>query len=229
MHLLSRSGAEPTDPRNLPFLGRRPGDSGAPTLKASSHVVHAIAILRGVGATRTRALDAGEAQALAVIYRAYGGMLLAALRQLLGGQGDAEDALHDVFARLPWAIAKYRDDSFGGWLRQMAVRVALTRMRTARRRRECVLSDVAYARAAEVDPVDFEALERRDTLERAIGQLSEPLRHVVVLRVYLDFSHQQVAESLGITPTASEVRMCRALKQLRAMLRQPPLSRAAGT
>ena len=229
MHAMRRSSSQQTDPHTFPPPDRHAGDSCAPTLKASSHVVHAIAILRGVGPTRTRALHVGEAQALAVIYRAYGGMLLAALRQLLGSQSDAEDALHDVFARLPCAIAKYRDDSFGGWLRQMAVRVALTRMRTARRRRECVLSDAAYARAAEVDPVDFEALEGREVLQRAIGQLSEPLRQVVALRVYLDFSHQQVAESLGITPTASEVRMCRALKQLRALLRQPPLRHAAGS
>jgi DNA-directed RNA polymerase specialized sigma24 family protein len=41
---------------------------------------------------------------------------------------------------------------------------------------------------------------------------------VVILRFYLGYSHQEIAEALGITPNASEVRLCRALKQLRYAL-----------
>ena len=193
-----------------------------PTHGVDSHVVNAIALLRGVGTIRSRALTESEAEALAVIYRAYGAMLLRVLSQLLGTRGDAEDVLHDVFARLPWAIAHYREHSFGGWLRQMAVRVGLTRMRSDRRRHECALPDPQSLACDEVNVADFDALQRRDDLRNAVASLSEPLRQVVVLRVFFELSHQEIADVLGISPTASEVRMCRALKQLRARMRHSP-------
>ena len=64
----------------------------------------------------------------------------------------------------------------------------------------------------------------------ALARLAQPLREVVVLRMYHDYSHQQIAVALGISSTASEVRLCRALKRLRADLldaRTPPLRRSA--
>jgi RNA polymerase sigma factor (sigma-70 family) len=195
------------------------GPPGEPIQAVSSHVVHAIAILRGLGRTRTRPLDEREAQALAVIYRSYGGMLLGVLHTFLPTEGDAEDVLHEVFCRLPWALAQYRDNSFGGWLRQMSVREALTRLRAERRRQEHPLPDGEHEASLAVAERDFEAVEQREELRRALAALPEPLRQVVMLRVYLDFTHQQVAEALGISATASEVRMCRALKQLRSRLR----------
>jgi len=193
-----------------------------PTQAVDSHVVNAIAMLRGVGPIRSRPLTESQADALAVIYRAYSGMLLSVLRQLLGTRSDAEDVLHDVFTRLPSAIAHYRENSFGGWLRQMAVRLGLTRMRTQRRRHEYALPDAQSLACDEVDAVDFDALQRRDALREAVAALSEPLRQVVVLRVFFELSHQEVADALGISPTASEVRMCRALKQLRSRMRHSP-------
>ena len=187
----------------------------------SSHVVHAIAVLRGVGRVQSMPLSASEAEALSVIYRSYGGMLLTVLRQLVGSQADAEDVLHDVFTRLPWMITLYREHSFGGWLRQVAVRVALTRLRSERRRRESTLADVTSLADDKANTSDFDALQQRDLVRGAIERLTEPLRQVVVLRVFFEFSHQQIGDALGISPTASEVRMCRALKQLRMLLRQP--------
>lgn len=198
-----------------PWGSRRPEE----TQPVSAHVVHAIAILRGVGRAQTRPLSEIEAEALAVIYRSYAGRLIGVLRQLVGESGAAEDALHDVFCRLPWIIAQYRDNSFGGWLRQVTVRVALTQMRAKRRRHECVLPDADQMGPDHITSADFDAIEHREELSRALAHLPEPLRQVVVLRVFMDFTHQQIADALEISPTASEVRLCRALKQLRGILR----------
>ena len=202
--------------------------AGKQTQPVAAHVVHAIAILRGLGRSRTRPLSDIEAEALAVIYRSYAGMLLNVLRQLLGDGASAEDVLHDVFCRLPWAISQYRDNSFGGWLRQLTVRTALSQMRAARRRREFVIPEPDFLITDRVSEIDFHALEDREVLARAIARLPEPLRQVVVLRVIMDFSHQQIGEALEISATASEVRMCRALKHLRFLMREEIQDRAAG-
>jgi RNA polymerase sigma-70 factor (ECF subfamily) len=65
---------------------------------------------------------------------------------------------------------------------------------------------------------DVVALERDEELRRALGALPESLRHVVVLRLCLDYSHEEIAEALDISISASEVRLCRALKRLRQLL-----------
>jgi hypothetical protein len=42
---------------------------------------------------------------------------------------------------------------------------------------------------------DFDALGRDDELRAALGRLPESLRQVVVLRVFLDYSHTEIAET----------------------------------
>jgi RNA polymerase sigma-70 factor (ECF subfamily) len=186
-------------------------------LSGPSDVTHAIAVLRGLGPESRRFLDPREAEALAVIYRSYGTMLLTVARRLLGEGADAEDVVHDVFCRLPWVVAQYRDGGFGGWLKQMTLRTALMRVRAAKAR---TASENDMTTWAYEPPTvgDFAMLERRHALRSAVGTLSHSLRQVVVLRCFFDYSHEQIADALDISKSASEVRYCRALKQLRQTL-----------
>ncbi len=58
----------------------------------------------------------------------------------------------------------------------------------------------------------------QDRAMRALSQLTPALRHVFVLRVVEEYSHAEVAALLGITVNNSEVRLHRAIRQLRAIL-----------
>jgi RNA polymerase sigma-70 factor (ECF subfamily) len=124
---------------------------------------------------------------------------------------DAEDVLHDVFLGLPEALARYQErGAFPAWLRRVTARVALTRLRVARRRREVSL-DAAVGSGKAV-PDDLVA---RGDLERAIAKLPASLRAVFVLKEVEGLSHAEVAGTLGIRVGTSEVRLHRALKRLR--------------
>jgi len=193
------------------------------TATTPAHVLEAIAALRPLGETAViphrRApppLAPHEAAAVATIYRAYAGMLLTIARRMLGSNAEAEDALHDVFCRLPWVVAQYRGGGFGGWLKQTLIRASLMRLRAARRRREVVLADDADAARDDVRLV--ESAEYDADVRRALDALPESLRRVLELRVLHDYSHAEIAAALDITASASEVRLCRALKRLRAAL-----------
>jgi len=177
-------------------------------------VLHAIGVLRGVGPT-ARPLDDREAEALAVIYRCYGGMLLTLTRGLTTQSADAEDILHDVFCRLPNLIAQYRNGGFGGWLKQITARTALMRLRSTRQRGECELDAEDEALSLPPTAEEWETLHDVDALRGAVRSLPAPLRQVLILRVYLDLSHEEIAAALHISKTASEVRLCRAMKLLR--------------
>ena len=90
------------------------------------------------------------------------------------------------------------------------------RLRAARRRREVVLADDADAARDDVRLV--ESAEYDADVRRALDALPESLRRVLELRVLHDYSHAEIAAALDITASASEVRLCRALKRLRAAL-----------
>jgi RNA polymerase sigma-70 factor (ECF subfamily) len=128
--------------------------------------------------------------------------------------------VHDVFCRLPWLVVQYGTGGFGGWLKQITARVALMRLRAARSRRDDVpLEEWLDGVPGQATDADAMRVEDDGEVRRALAGLPESLREVVVLRVYLEDSHQEIARALGITVNASEVRLCRALKRLRLALR----------
>jgi RNA polymerase sigma-70 factor (ECF subfamily) len=59
----------------------------------------------------------------------------------------------------------------------------------------------------------------RLTLEKALDELSPDLRSVVVLRELEGLSYQEIADLLGITKSAAAVRLHRARRRLKEILR----------
>jgi RNA polymerase sigma-70 factor (ECF subfamily) len=160
------------------------------------------------------ALRAGDPAALAAAYRLHAGPLLRTLRGFLANQEDAEDVLHDLFVGLPEALGRYEDRGvFGGWLRRVALRLALQRLRSRGRRRE-----VGLEHAEPVTRASAEALPDQLAVERALASLPESMRTVVVLRELEGWAHQDIADFLGIREGAVMTRHCRAMKRLRLVL-----------
>jgi len=155
---------------------------------------------------------AGDPEALASLYRAYGAALYRLAYRLTGTPQDAEDVVHDVFVGLPEALGRYREQgSLAGWLQRVTARVALMRVRTRTRRREVALD-------ATLSSPDRPAAVESDGLQAAIDALPEPLRSVLVLKEVEGYSHAEVGELLGISEGASRVRLNRAMKRLRRTL-----------
>jgi len=159
-------------------------------------------------------LRRGDPAALTAIYRAFGGELLALARRLTGSDADAEDVLHDLIVGLPDALRNYDErGKLRAWLKQVVVRMCLMRLRAARRRRETGLDTAGQlvARAASAGTFD-------DAIEIALRELSPAIRAVVVLRFIDGLSHQEIAETLGISTNASEARLSRGIVVLRRRL-----------
>ncbi len=155
-------------------------------------------------------LRAGKPEALAEVYRRHAGSLLAVACRLTGSSAEAEDVVHDLFVRLPEALVQYEErGQFTFWLRQCGVRMALMRLRAGRRRNEVALGESAARRH---DPTQGVALVR------ALDQLPTDQRAVVVLKVIEGYSHGEIAELLGISRNASEVRLHRGMRRLRRLL-----------
>ena len=159
----------------------------------------------------------GDPKALEVLYTEHAPAVMRLAHRVTGSAADAEDVLQDVFLGLPEALRRYDEQgSFAGWLLRITTRVALMRMRTARRRREVPIDAVPEPER----PMPADALADAAALEQAIARLSTTLRVTFVLKAAEGYSHAEIAEILGITTSTSEVRYHRALKKVRDYLRR---------
>lgn len=150
------------------------------------------------------AVRGGSAQALAELYARHAPAVFTAALRLLGSREDAEDVLQDVFLGLPDALARYEErGAFGAWIRRVAVRTSLMALRRRGRK--------GHEPLASADAVG----EAPPELERSIAALPDALRVVFVLREVEGYSHAEIAELLGITRTASALRLHRAWKLVR--------------
>lgn len=159
-------------------------------------------------------LKAGDPEALGVAYFQFAGSLLVLAYRLLGSSSDAQDTVQDLFVGLPEALNGYEERGrLSAWLHRALVRLVLMRRRGERRRRETSLEPAIQvtARGAGTRPETWD-------LDWALGLLPGDQRAVVVLKVIEGYSHEEIAEVLGIRRGTSAVRFHRGLQRLRDAL-----------
>jgi RNA polymerase sigma-70 factor (ECF subfamily) len=134
-----------------------------------------------------------------------------AWRILGGSQADAEDAVQEAWVRAIGSLDTRRTAAeFGAWLRGIAAHVAVDIVRRHHRLVFDVDIDVAS------DDGD-DAVTRLD-LETAIASLAPGYRTVLVLHDVEGFTHDEIAERLGITAGTSKGQLFKARRALRARL-----------
>lgn len=163
------------------------------------------------------AIRAGDMRALTLCYRAHARHLRTVALRLTGTMADAEDVVHDVFVQLPKSMVHYEErGQLRAWLTRLTIHASLTHRRHERVRAALPL-DVADGVASPT--VDGDPIAAARVL-RALGELTPALRHVFVLRAVHDYSHTEIGAALDISTDTSEVRLHRAVKQLREILEQ---------
>ena len=156
----------------------------------------------------------GDDRAFTTLYERHAPAAYAAVYRLLDSAADAEDVVQELFLALPGTLSGYDPTrgALGAWLRRVAVRLALMRMRTVRRRRETDAGSVAALLARE------DAALERLSIESALARLSEEQRTVFLLKEVEGYEHREIAALLDISVANSEVRLFRARQALRALL-----------
>jgi len=167
---------------------------------------------------RLRAGDAGAFEELVIAYqhRVFG----IALR-MLGRRAEAEEIAQDVFVRVHRSVAGFRGDAkLSTWLYAITSRLCLNRLASADRRFTQASEDlVVELRDEAADPPS--ALERREreaALHRALAELPDDRRIVVVLRDLEGLSYGEISETLGLELGTVRSRLHRARTELREKL-----------
>ena len=138
--------------------------------------------------------------------------LVGQLTALTGSLEDAEDAVQEAFARASTRWGRLRAyDSPEAWVRRVAINLATSGLRRARRH---------LAALARLDEPAAEAAQRVDRLAIEAGMPRLPLRFRQVLVLYYgaDLSVEQVAEQLRLPAGTVKSRLARARAALGAYL-----------
>jgi RNA polymerase sigma factor (sigma-70 family) len=199
-----------------PFLAQRPNENH----RTQAATAAALEVLRASDPSAPLS-EAGQ-RSLHHLYVTFASPMCASGERLIGDE--ALDVVHEIFMDLPRLLMQYRGDGLSGWLRRIVVTRCLMRLR---RRKRFVDGDIPKDAVHSAD--SSRTLEMGDEVRAALTSLPVQLREVVVMKYFLAMSHQEIGELLEITPTASELRLFRAVKQLRAIFGTRPgeLGRAA--
>lgn len=173
-----------------------------------------------------RAVQHGEKGAMDALIRGTYSDVYALCRRLLGDPSDAADATQEVYLRVVRSILGFRGESaFATWLHRVAVNVCLTMLRKrgdvrARGQSAGALSaafdDLPSPDTSPEDRVTQADLARRAA--RALTELSQDAREIVILRDVQGLSTKQTAELLGVSEGAVKVRLHRAHLSLRKLV-----------
>src|ERR1051325_2570087 len=139
--------------------------------------------------------------------------------RFVGNHEDASDLLQDVFVRAYRGLRRFRGkSSLATWLYRIGVNVCLNRVSARSLPTEPI---------AERQFVDQRAASGSDRLLRsggqakvraAIAQLPRKQRATLILRMYHEMSHQEIADALGSSVGAVKANFFHALGNLRKML-----------
>jgi RNA polymerase sigma-70 factor (ECF subfamily) len=130
---------------------------------------------------------------------------------------DANDLAQEAFLKAYRAIPKFRGESaFSTWLYRIAVNTCLN-FRSARRRETQELSE-SLADGAPAASERLEQEERSERVRRAVTRLPEKQRATLILKVYHDLTHEEVAAILGASVGTVKANLFHALANLKKLM-----------
>ena len=164
----------------------------------------------------------GRSEAFDVIVRRHQRTVYQLCYRFVGNHEDASDLAQDVFVRAFRGLRHFKGGSaLSTWLYRVGVNTCLNRMAVKRPVTEPI-DAVPRADGRAIDPVA--ALVRGERVARvraAVARLPRKQRATLMLRVYQELSHEEIARVLGSNVGAVKANFFHALGNLRRMLQTP--------
>jgi RNA polymerase sigma-70 factor, ECF subfamily len=158
----------------------------------------------------------GNGPAVRALYERYAPRVYAVVRRIAGDDDLAQDYAQEAWIRAIRALPTFRGDArFSTWLHRIAVNSALQALRKAdtRTRRETSLQDTVAVHPDQGDTLLGELLER------AMDQLPDGMRQVLILHDVEGYTHEEIGELLGVTSGTSKSQLFKARGKMRELLR----------
>jgi RNA polymerase sigma-70 factor (ECF subfamily) len=169
-------------------------------------------------------LQAGDAEALSVLFTLHHALLFHTARRILRNDAEAEDAVQQIFLDLFRSVEKYDPSRgpFKGWLVMFAYCRIISRWRQLQSSRfydsenfEDVLPEIMQAGKR---TFPFQAAEARRLVEQALEQVKPRQRRTIELIYYEGLTPEEVSEKTGESVRIVRHNLYRGLDKVRAVL-----------
>jgi RNA polymerase sigma factor (sigma-70 family) len=170
---------------------------------------------------------AGNQNVFAVLVERYKDAVQNLAYRMLSNITEAEDVTQETFVRAYTQLATYKPThKFSTWLLSIASHLAIDQLRR-RRFLALPLDDVPFLEwivDAGTGP-EQSALqgEQQDEIQQYLQRLPGKYRAVIVLRYWYDFSYEEIAGALQLTPALVKARLHRARELLARYMQQNPV------
>ena len=132
---------------------------------------------------------------------------------------DASDLSQEVFLRAYRGLRSFRGQSaLGTWLYRIGVNVCLNRASAKKLQSESIDDRQFVDERAESAPELLQKNQRGARVRAAIAQLPRKQRATLVLRMYHEMSHREIADVLGSSVGAVKANFFHALSNLKKLL-----------
>jgi RNA polymerase sigma-70 factor, ECF subfamily len=164
----------------------------------------------------------GETRHFGELVRRYQDDVYGMAVRFVGSAADAEDIAQEVFLRVHRGLDGFKGEArFSTWLFRVTYNLSADWLRKHRKPGR-LNADLEEADEVADTRADIEegllVAEERDQVRRAVEDLDENYRVVIVLLYYQKLSYDQIAEVLAVPLKTVETRLYRARKLLRARL-----------
>lgn len=159
----------------------------------------------------------GEGEMLGVLFERYHDALFSFYVRLMGDRAVSDDLVQEVFLR----ILRYRDTyqpgtPFRPWMYQIARNARIDHYRKTPRHEEFAPEMVAPVLLPDTAQQEQESA----LLQRALMQLSEERREVLILARFQEMKYTEIARLVGCELNTVKTRVHRALQDLREAFRR---------
>ena len=163
----------------------------------------------------------GVGESLGELFSRYQDPLFNFYCRLTGDRAISEDLVQDVFYR----ILKYRQTyrpgtSFRAWMYQIARNARLDNIRKEQLPKDHMKVPLEFDIAGEAPADRVQQEQEAALLHRALMQLPEEKREILVLSRFQELKYDEIAQLLGCEVGTVKVRVFRALKDLRTAFQQ---------
>jgi RNA polymerase sigma-70 factor, ECF subfamily len=159
---------------------------------------------------------AGDSTAQRALYDAHVDRVYRLAYRLSGSEEMAKEFTQDTFVRAFERLDDFRGDSaFGTWLHTITTSVTLNGLKKNKRMRDREAPLEEAITLARKGGDDFDLRER---LARAVAALPEGCRTVFMMHDAQGYTHEEIAEALGVSSGTTKTQLSRARAKLRIAL-----------
>jgi RNA polymerase sigma-70 factor (family 1) len=163
-------------------------------------------------------LKAGNELAFANLYNRYKQPLYAYTLKMVKDTDCAKDIVHDVFIKVYENQHKIASpDSFKSWIFTITRNQCFTYLKKSKNFSD--LEEIQNNAGPDEVSAVIQNKERSDIIKGAMEKLKSEEKEAVILREYLDYSYQEIADIMNTTVSAIKAKLFKARKQLHEILK----------